>query len=50
MENLITAKCNLGIAHFFNSEVKEAVGYIEEALGHFNSEWGVDKSSNRSVF
>lgn len=38
IENLITAKCNLGIAHFFNSEIKEAVAYIGEALSHFNSD------------
>ena len=25
LENLVAAKCNLGIAHFFNSEPKEAI-------------------------
>jgi hypothetical protein len=44
---LIAAKCNLGIAHFFNSEVQEAINYIEEALEHFNGDLG---KSQRSVF
>jgi hypothetical protein len=47
IDNLITSKCNLGIAHFFNSETQEAINYIEEALDHFSGD--VDKSE-RSVF
>lgn len=32
MENMITIKSNLGIAHYFNNEIDKAVYYNEEAL------------------
>lgn len=35
VENLITAKCNLAVAHFYNSEFQEALNYLKEALDHF---------------
>lgn len=47
VDHLIAAKCNLGIAHFYNSEIQEAVNYIEEALGHFERDLA---KSKRSVF
>lgn len=36
IEHLITAKCNLAVAHFYNSENQEALNYLKEALDHFN--------------
>ena len=32
LENLITIKSNLGIAHYFNNEIDKAIYYNEEAL------------------
>ena len=47
LENLVAAKCNLGIAHFFNSEPKEAIQYIEEALNTLNVQ---QEKGQKSVF
>ena len=32
LENMITIKSNLGIAHYFNNEIDKAIHYNEEAL------------------
>lgn len=32
LENMITIKSNLGIAHYFNNEIDKAIYYNEEAL------------------
>ena len=32
LENLITIKSNLGIAHYFNNEIDKAIFYNDEAL------------------
>lgn len=33
LENVVTIKSNLGIAHYFNNEIDKAIHYNEEALG-----------------
>lgn len=35
--SLISCKCNLGIAHFYNSQHDIAINYIQEALETFNN-------------
>lgn len=36
LNSLISCKCNLGVAHFYNSQYDAAVGYITEALATFD--------------
>jgi tetratricopeptide (TPR) repeat protein len=35
ISSVISTKCNLGVAHYYNSESDKAVFYIQEAMDHF---------------